>query len=213
MAIETTSADSAPTASERRRPRCRRRPARRARRRRYQTFTRRDRLLAHADGRHPGDAPHRVGVDPALLDGGAVVRRVGQPAPQLGGVAGRVPELLAIFTVFDNQLFPAIFNNLILIVLLFVVLGDRRAVRLPARQEHPRHGDLPEHLLLPGRPVARGRRLHLEGRDVRSRPRADEQSCGPASRSTGSATRAASSRSTCRASTPRSACRRTSPRS
>ena len=57
----------------------------------------------------------------------------------------------SIFTVFDGKFFPALFNNMILLVCLSICSADRHAARLPARQEHPRLAHLPEHLLLPGR--------------------------------------------------------------
>ena len=71
-----------------------------------------------------------------------------------------------IFTVFDNRLFPAIFNNLMLIAWLFLcsAIGVLFAYLLDKNVRGSR--DLPERLLLPGRVVAGGRGLHLEGRDV-----------------------------------------------
>ena len=71
-----------------------------------------------------------------------------------------------VFTVFDNKFFPALFNNLILLVflsgcsvigILFAYLLDKNIRGI---------GDLPERVLHARRAVARGRRIHLEGRDV-----------------------------------------------
>ena len=150
---------------------------------------------------------------PALATVAAVVHRLERhrPVGDIQFVGFR--NYWEIFTVFDNKLFPAIFNNVILLVFLFFGPGVRDLLRLPARQEHPRHAHLPEPLLLPGRALAGSRRLHLEERDVLAATRGCSTSrCWP-----GRADRLrrrpeqALRRSTSRSSTSRSGCRRTSP--
>ena len=73
-----------------------------------------------------------------------------------------------IFTIFDTKLFPALFNNFVLMVWLTIcsAVGILFAYLLDKNVQG--HSLLPEHLLLPGRAVGGGRRLHLEERDVQS---------------------------------------------
>ena len=124
--------------------------------------------MAHVDGRDPGVAPHRARVDPGhLLRSVLSFTEWDNLAPDLGGIRFvGFRNYWQIFTIFDNRLFPALFNNLILIVWLFLcsAVGILFAYLLDKNVRGSR--DLPEHLLLPGRAVARGRRLHLEERDV-----------------------------------------------
>ena len=115
-----------------------------------------------------------------------------------------------IFTIFDNRLFPALFNNFVLLFWLFALFGGRYVARLPARQEPPWWALLPERLLLPGGPLARRRWVHVEERDVLPRPGTAQHDLARRPRSTSSATRRRSSRSTCRCSTSRSGCLATS---
>ena len=123
----------------------------------------------------------------------------------------------SVFTVFDNKFFPALFNNLILLVFLSgcSVIGVLFAYLL---DKNIRGSAIYQSVLLHARRVvARGRRLHLEGRDVVAEPGHVQRD--PRSHRPGRPDRLGRQRredlhySTCRASTRRSGCRRTSPRS
>ena len=105
----------------------------------FQTFTRRDRLWLGVMVGDPGVAPHRAGVDPGPADRHVVVRGVGQPAPDLGGVARRLPQLLADLHDLRQQAVPGAVQQLHAGRVAVHLLGGRHPVRLPARQEHPRH--------------------------------------------------------------------------
>ena len=99
-----------------------------------------------------------------------------------------------IFTVFESDFLDAAINNGVLIVFLFLgptVVGILLAYLLDKNLRGGR--DLPEHLLPPGRAVARRRRVHLEERDVLAEPGLSSRRCSGelilATRSTGSVIR------------------------
>ena len=121
MAIETTSAETASTASGTA-------PTAastalltaRIRRRRYQTFTRRDRLWLTLMVGIPAALHILLVWIPALLTAVLSFAEWDNLLPISAVSAVGFRNYWQIFTVFDNQLFPAIFNNLMLIAWLFV---------------------------------------------------------------------------------------------
>ncbi|HEX4980269.1 MAG TPA: hypothetical protein VFV63_01145, partial [Ilumatobacteraceae bacterium] len=92
----------------------------RIRRRRYQTFTRRDRLWLTLMVGIPATLHIMLVWIPALLTAVLSFAEWDNllPISEVSPVGFR--NYWQIFTIFDNRLFPAIFNNLMLIAWLFV---------------------------------------------------------------------------------------------